>query len=172
MTLAQLCSAALTTSDNTAANLILASYGGPAALTAYVRTLGDKITRLDRIEPELNIKGANALMDTTSPRAMTTTLQKIVLGDALSVQSRHHLQQWLLGNTTGGKRLKAGLPKDWKIGDKTGTNPTDTNDVGVIWPPNRAPVLVSAFLADSKASRQVNEAAIAAIGEMVRNLAV
>jgi len=96
-------------------------------------------------------------MDTTSPLAMTTTLQKIVLDDALSVQSRHHLQHWLSGNTTGGKRLKAGLPKDWKIGDKTGTNQTDTNDIGVIWPPNRAPVLMSAYLADSKASRQVNE---------------
>jgi beta-lactamase class A len=172
MTLAQLCEATLTTSDNTAANLILASYGGPAALTALARKLGDRVTRLDRTEPELNVKHPDNLMDTTSPRAMALTMQKVVLGNALSPPSRELLQQWLLANTTGGKRLKSGLPPDWQIGDKTGTNKTDTNDIGVVWPPNRMPWLVTAYLADSQVDSEVREATMAHVGALVRQLAV
>lgn len=172
MTLAQLCEATITTSDNTAANLILSTYGGPAALTAYARELGDGITRLDRIEPDLNLKVADELLDTTSPRAMGGTMQKLVLRDALSAQSRHRLKQWLLGNTTGGKRLKAGLPSDWRIGDKTGTNKTDANDIGVIWPPNRAPLVVAAYLSESRTSNQIMDATIAAVGQLVRDIPV
>lgn len=172
MTLAQLCEATLTTSDNTAANLILASYGGPATLTAMVRKLGDRVTRLDRIETELNDAHTDRLMDTTSPRAMALTMQKVVLGNALSPSSRERLQQWLLANTTGGKRLKAGLPIGWRIGDKTGTNRTDTNDIGVVWPPNRKPWLVTAYLADSQAKNEVREATLAHVGTLVQQLAV
>ncbi len=171
MTLAQLCEATLTTSDNTAANLILASYGGPATLTALARKLGDRVTRLDRIEPDLNVKAAGSDFDTTSPRAMARTMQKVVLGDALSTGSRERLQQWLAANTTGGKRLKAGLPPDWRIGEKTGTNKLDTNDIGVIWPPNRKPWLVTAYLADSQAPSEVREATLAQVGALVRELA-
>jgi beta-lactamase class A len=171
MTLAQLCEATITTSDNTAANLILGSYGGPATLTAMARRLGDRVTRLDRIETGLNDKHASPEFDTTSPRAMALTMQKVVLGDALSAPSRERLQQWLLANTTGGKRLKAGLPGDWRIGDKTGTNRTDANDIGVIWPPNRKPWLVTAYLADSQASAGVREATLAKVGALVRELA-
>jgi beta-lactamase class A len=169
MTLAQLCEATITTSDNTAANLILSSYGGPAALTAYARQLGDTITRLDRFEPKLNVKHADGVMDTTSPRAMVGTMLKVVLGDALTLQSRNRLQQWLLSNTTGGQRLKAGLPTDWRVGDKTGTNQTDANDIGVIWPPKRAPVLVAVYLAESQANSQIKDATIAAVGRLVRD---
>ena len=170
MTLAQLCEATITTSDNAAANLILASYGGPASLTAFARQLGDNISRLDRTEPELNLKSADGLMDTTSPRAMLHSMKKVVLDDALSTRSRAYLQYWLLGNTTGGKRLKAGLPSAWKIGDKTGTNATDANDIGVIWPPERPPVLVAAYLADSQASSAVKETTIAAVGALAHDL--
>jgi beta-lactamase class A len=171
MTLAQLCEATITTSDNTAGNLILSSYGGPAALTAFARQLGDRVTRLDRNEPELNVKSVDGLMDTTSPRAMVTTMQKILLGNALSVQSRDQLQQWLLGNTTGNSRLKAGLPTDWRIGDKTGTNKTDANDIGIVLPPNRAPLLVTAYLAESHATGQVKDATLTAVGKLVREIA-
>lgn len=172
MTLARLCEAAITKSDNTAANLILASYGGPAALTAYARELGDDVTRLDRIEPDLNRKVGDEPLDTTSPRAMVGTIQELVLGEALSARSRHRLKQWLLGNTTGEKRLKAGLPADWRIGDKTGTNNTDANDIGVIWPPDRAPVVVAAYLSASQASSRAKDATIAAVGRLVRDIAV
>ncbi|MFC5768898.1 class A beta-lactamase [Thauera sinica] len=171
MTLAGLCEAAVTTSDNTAANLILASYGGPAALTAYLRQLGDTVTRLDRNEPTLNDKHPHEPFDTTSPRAMVGSMRKLVLGEALSAASRERLQQWLLGNTTGGRRLKAGLPADWRIGDKTGTAGMDANDVGVVWPPGRAPLLVAAYLADSPAEGAAREAAIADVGRLLRDIA-
>jgi beta-lactamase class A len=167
MTLAQLCDATIITSDNTAANLILSSYGGPTALTAYARQLGDAVTRFDRYEPYLNV--IHGELDTTSPRAMVGTMQKVVLGNALYTQSRNLLQQWLLSNTTGGQRLQAGLPKDWRVGDKTGTNQTDSNDIGVIWPPKRAPILVAAYLAESQASSQTKDATIAAVGKLVRD---
>ncbi len=170
MTLAELCEATITTSDNTAANLILASYGGPAALTAYLRQIGDTVTRLDRSEPDLNVRSSDALMDTTSPQAMVGTLQKLLFGDALAPQSRHRLQQWLLNNTTGGKRLKAGLPPDWRVGDKTGTNKTDANDIGVIWPPNRSSVLVAAYLAESQADSAIQDATIATVGKLVYDI--
>jgi beta-lactamase class A len=170
MTLGELCEATITTSDNTAANLILASYGGPPALTAYVRLLGDGITRLDRFEPHLNEGHAGNLLDTTTPRAMLATMQMLVLGESLSTASRAHLQHWLLANTTGGKRLKAGLPADWRIGDKTGTNGTAANDVGVIWPANRAPILVAAYLAESEAASHERDAALAAVGTLIQDI--
>jgi beta-lactamase class A len=171
MTLAELCEATITTSDNTAANLILSSYGGPAALTAYARGLGDPITRLDRIEPDLNSKVGDVPFDTTSPRAMVSTMHKLLLGDALSAAPRDRLNDWLLGNTTGGNRLKAELPADWTIGDKTGTNGTDANDIAVIWPPRRAPLLVAAYLSDSAASAPRKDATIGAVGRLARDIA-
>ena len=171
MTLAELCEATITTSDNTAANLILASYGGPAALTAFARNSGDSVTRLDRIETELNVKHSDVLLHTTSPHSMALTMRKVVLGDALSAPSRELLQQWLLSNTTGGKRLKAALPPEWRIGDKTGTNKTDINDIGVVWPPHRKPWLVTAYMADSQASSEIKEATLAQVGSLVRELA-
>lgn len=168
MTLAELCEATLTTSDNTAANLILSSFGGPTAFTAYARQLGDNVTRLDRTEPELNVPHPREPLDTTTPRAMLGTMQKVVLGDALAPDSREQLQRWLVGNTlTGGRRLRAGLPTEWRIGEKTGTSQTDANDIGVAWPPSRAPLLVTAYLAESKEGREVRETTLAAVGKLV-----
>lgn len=170
MTLAQLCEATITTSDNTAGNLILSSYGGPSALTAFARQIGDNVSRLDRNEPTLNTPTAEGLMDTTSPRAMVSLMYKLLLGNVLSVQSRSLLQQWLRGNTTGGNRLKAGLPENWGIGDKTGTNKTDSNDIAIVYPPNRPPLLVTAYLANSQASGQIKDATIAAVGKLVHEI--
>lgn len=171
MTLAQLCEATITTSDNTAGNLILSSYGGPAAFTAFARQLGDNVSRLDRDEPTLNTPTVEGLMDTTSPRAMVTVMHKVLLGNVLSPESRSLLQQWLRGNTTGTHRLKEGLPTYWNIGDKTGTNKTDSNDIAIIYPPNRPPLLVTAYLADSQASGQVKDTTIAAVGKLVHEIA-
>jgi beta-lactamase class A len=171
MTLAELCHATITVSDNTAANLILSSYGGPAALTAFARQLGDSVTRLDRTEPELNVFRADRpLLDTTTPRAMARSMEKVLLGDVLSADSGHLLQQWLLGNTTGERRLKAGLPKDWRIGDKTGSNAIHANDIGIVWPPGRAPLLVTAYLADSPESAQVKDATLQGVGQLLAEL--
>lgn len=171
MTLGGLCEATLTTSDNTAANLILESCCGPAALSKFAKSLGDDVTPLDRMETALNVKQGEVLLDSTSPRAMARTMQKVLAGDALSADFRHTLQQWLLANTTGGKRIKAGLPSHWRIGDKTGTNATDTNDIGVVWSPDQAPWLVAAYLADSEASNPSREAALALASTLVGDLA-
>ena len=171
MSLAGLCEATLTTSDNSAANFILDSYGGPAALTRFARDLGDDTTRLDRRETELNTGTAAALLDTTTPRAMALTLQKLQLGNALSPASRQQLERWLVANTTGDKRLRAGLPGGWRVGEKTGTNATDANDIGIVWPANgRAPLIITAYLAESTASSAVKEATLAGVARLAAGL--
>ena len=171
MSLGGLCEATITTSDNSAANFILDSYGGPAALTRFARELGDDTTRLDRKETELNTGTAAALLDTTTPRAMALTMQKLLLGIALSAASRQLLQQWLVGNTTGDKRLRAGLPATWRVGDKTGTNQTDANDIGIAWPADgRPPLIITAYLAESPASSEVKEATLAGVARLAASL--
>ena len=171
MSIGELCEAAITLSDNTAANLLLASFGGPAALTQYLRSLGDKVTRLDRNEPSLNQSVPGDPRDTTTPASMAALLQRIVLGDALSPASRDQLTQWLLANKTGAERLKAGLPADWRIGDKTGTGRLgSTNDVGIVWPPGRAPIIVCALLTQTKVPAEQRNAVMAAVGRRVREM--
>ena len=168
MTIAELCEATMTISDNTAANLLLASFGGPARLTAYVRLLGDTVTRLDRIEPELNDVAPGDPRDTTSPSAMLQTVRRLVLEDALSPGSRDRLTDWLVANKTGNARLKAGFPKGWRIGDKTGTgNHAATNDIGVAWPPGRKPVIVTVYYDGSDAPLQTREQVIAEVARIV-----
>ncbi len=167
LSLAQLCEATITTSDNTAANLILRSVGGPAALTAFLRGIGDGLTRLDRLEPELNEPSPGEELDTTTPRAMARTLRTLLLGEALSPASRERLAAWLRANTTGDRRLRAGVPPSWGIGEKTGTAGSSANDAGIVWPPGTAPMLVSAYLADSPASAAVREQTLAGVGRLL-----
>ncbi|MBW8466256.1 class A beta-lactamase, partial [Acidovorax sp.] len=107
LTVGELCAATVSLSDNTAANVLMARHGGPAGFTAFVRSLGDQITRLDRTEPTLNEAAVGDPRDTTTPLAMLQTLQKLVLGDALSPPSRAWLQRWLVETSTGDKRLRA-----------------------------------------------------------------
>jgi beta-lactamase class A len=168
MTMAQLCQAAMTFSDNTAGNLVLASLGGPQALTAYARSLGDAVTRLDRIEPSLNEALADDVRDTTSPTAMLKNIEALVLGNALAEQSRQQLTGWLLGNKTGDTRLRAGLPADWRVGDKTGSGEHGTtNDVGVAWPPGSAPPLVAIYLTGTIANGDQRNRTIASVGRAI-----
>ena len=171
MTLGELCEAAITDSDNTAANLILATYGGPAGLTDYLRSIGDPTTRLDRFELELNEALPGDPRDTTTPAAMLGTLQVLLLGDALSAASRERLIGWLVANKTGNERLRAGLPAGWRVGDKTGSGYRGTtNDVAIVWPPNRAPLLVAAYLTGSAATFAARNATIADVGRVVAEL--
>jgi beta-lactamase class A len=168
LTVAELCDAAVTLSDNVAANLLLKASGGPPALTAWLRTLGDGASRLDRFEPELNTAEPGDPRDTTTPRAMLGTLQKIVLGDALSPPSRMLLTQWLVGNRTGDKKLRAGLPAGWRAGDKTGAGSRGSNhDVAVLWPSGRAPVLVTAYLTETSADQAGRDKALADVARQV-----
>ncbi len=168
MTMGALCEATLTQSDNAAANLMLASFGGPTALTAYVRTLGDKTTRLDRNEPSLNEAIAGDPRDTTTPAAMLKSMQALVLGNALKPASRAQLRDWLIANKTGGQKIRAGLPAGWPVGDKTGGGAFGTNnDVAIVWPPGRPPVLVTAYLTQTKAPLAQRDAALAAVAALV-----
>jgi len=133
MTISALCEAAITRSDNTAGNLLLASFGGPAALTGFAHRLGGGRTRLDRIETELNSATPGDRRDTTTPLDMIGLMRRLLLGHALSVPSRALLLSWLSANRTGGRRLRAGLPTGWQIGDKTGSGENGTtNDVGIL----------------------------------------
>jgi len=171
MTLAEICEAALTLSDNTAGNLMLASFGGPVALTTYARTLGDDLTRLDRIETDLNEARTGDPRDTTTPAAMLENLRRIVLGDALSASSRKQIVDWLVDNKTGAKRLRAGLPKEWRVGDKTGTGSNGAaNDIAVIWPPGRAPLIVSVYFAEATIADEARNAVIAEVGRIVAGI--
>jgi beta-lactamase class A len=162
MTVSALCEAAIIYSDNGAANLLLAALGGPAALTAWWRTIGDSLTRLDNNEPKLNVPDGRR--NTTTPAAMLADLKTLLLGAALSPASRAQLLTWLRENTTGANRLKAGLPPGWQIGDKTGTGPDQfglVNDIGIIFPPDRKPILAVVY------TEHGNEKAVAAVSEII-----
>ncbi|MEU6315150.1 class A beta-lactamase [Streptomyces sp. NPDC047014] len=144
LTVAELCSAAISYSDNAAANLLLRELGGPHAVTRLCRSLGDRTTRLDRWEPALNSAEPWRMEDTTSPRAIAATYERLVLGDALDPGDRKLLTGWMLANTTSGARFRAGLPAGWSLADKTGAGSYGTNnDVGIAWPPGRPPVVLS-----------------------------
>lgn len=167
LTVGEICEAAVTLSDNTAGNLLLDSFGGPAGLTAYMRSLGDSVTRLDRREPELNEATPGDPRDTTTPLAMMEALRKIVLGNALSASSRAQLIAWLVANKTGDKRLRAGVPKGWRVGDKTGGGKHNSaSDVAVFWPPKRAPIIVVAYYTGSEAPPDQRNAVLAEVGKL------
>ena len=168
MSIKELCAAAITLSDNTAANLLLATIGGPAGLTSFARTLGDDITRLDRIEPDLNEALPGDPRDTSTPAAMVSDLRALALGNALSPSSKAQLTQWLIQNKTGDKRLRAGLPTGWKVGDKTGSGARGTaNDLAIVWPPQHAPVLVSVFLTGATVDDDQRNLTIAAVAKII-----
>jgi beta-lactamase class A len=165
MMLAEICTAAMTRSDNTAGNLILASLGGPGGVTAFARSLDDRVTRLDRWETELNEATPGDPRDTTTPAAMVANLHALLLGDRLSPAGRAQLTAWLADNRTGDAKLRAGVPAEWRVGDKTGGGDHGTmNEVAVVWPPDRAPLLVSIYMTGTEASFDDRNAAIAAIG--------
>jgi beta-lactamase class A len=146
MTVADLCAAAIQHSDNTAANLLMDILGGPESVTAFARSIGDEEFRLDRWETELNTAIPGDLRDTTTPLAMGLSLYRLALGSALIPEHAKQLRDWLLGSTTGAARIKAGIPADWVIGDKTGSGEYGTaNDIAVVWPPNRKPVVIAIY---------------------------
>ena len=168
MSVEALCAAALVWSDNTAANLLLGALGGPAALTGFCRDLGDPVTRLDRTEPDLNSAVPGDPRDTTRPAAMAATVGKILLGPSLSEAGRARLEGWMTASRTGTKRLRAGLPADWGIGDKTGSGAYGTaNVVALLRPPARAPLVAAVYITGSDATSEARDAAHAAIGRII-----
>jgi beta-lactamase class A len=168
MTVGDLCAAIVTVSDNPAANILLAATGGPSALTQFLGGIGDRVTRLDRTELELNTNLPGDPRDTTTPQAMAHSMEKALLGDLLSIQSRLQLIAWLRQSTTGLARLRAGLPAEWQAGDKTGTGANGaTNDVMIAWPPGRSAVIGAVYFSESTQSTAVLEQAQAEIGGLV-----
>ncbi|WP_449410500.1 class A beta-lactamase [Methylobacterium komagatae] len=168
MSVADLCTASMEWSDNTAANLQLSLLGGPAGLTQWVRGLGDAVTRLDRTEPTLNTAIPDDPRDTTTPLAMRGTLARILLGAALTPVSRQRLEGWMVGAQTGFKRLRAGLPPDWIVGDKTGSGDNGTyNTVAILRPPGRPPLVAAIYLTGARAPQAACEAAHAEVGRLI-----
>ncbi|QOZ72969.1 class A beta-lactamase [Bradyrhizobium arachidis] len=172
MSVTDMCKAIVELSDNTCANLLLARVGGPAALTAFWRSLGDATSRLDHNEPELNRSPPGDPRDTTTPAAMAGNLKRLIVGEALSPASRAQLTEWMVNCKTGANRLRGGLPAGWKIGDKTGNNGRDASgDIAVVWPkPDNkpdAPILITAYTQGGTPNAAQIEAAFARIGRMV-----
>ncbi|SDK92202.1 beta-lactamase class A [Nonomuraea maritima] len=164
MTIAQLCHAAITRSDNTAGNMLLKQIGGPAGLTRYFRTLKDPVSRLDRWETDLNSWSPKERRDTTTPAAIARDLRQLTAGDALSAKDRERLNGWLKANTTGGARIRAGLPASWTVGDKTGTGGTygTANDIAVAWPrKGAAPVIMAIYTNGRTADAATQDKAVA-----------
>ncbi len=168
MSVEEACAAALIWSDNTAANLLIDAIGGPAALTAFLRERGDAVTRLDRREPELNTAIPGDPRDTTTPAAMAATLDRLLLGDGLAPASRARLEAWMVGSRTGLKRLRAGLPADWAVGDRTGTGENGTaNTVALLRPPGRAPLVAAVYITGAAGPAEARDAPHAEIGRIV-----
>jgi beta-lactamase class A len=164
----EMCKAMVEYSDNTFANLLLARVGGPAALTGFWRATGDNISRLDHNEPELNFPPPGDPSNSTTPIAMAGTVRRVVLGEVLTPASRDRLIGWMVNCKTGANRLRAGLPKDWKIADKTGNNGVDAaGDIAVAWPRANVPVVICAYTQGGTPTKAQLETVFAAIGQMV-----
>ncbi|HEY0613905.1 MAG TPA: class A beta-lactamase [Candidatus Elarobacter sp.] len=163
LTVGELCAAAIEESDNAAANLLLRSVGGPPGVDAYLRSVGDTATRLDRSEPALNVSIPGDPRDTTTPDAMANLLARLVRDPVLSPGSKALLFGWMRAAKTGLTRLRAGVPPGWIVGDKTGTTDTAANDIAILWPPSGAPVVIAAYFAGVKASEAERDAAIASV---------
>jgi beta-lactamase class A len=167
----EMCRAAVEVSDNTCANKLLATIGGPEAMTAFWRSIGDEVTRLDHNEPELNRSKPGDPHDTTSPRAMAGNLRRLVLGNGLSPASRRRLTDWMVACQTGADRLRGGLPAAWRIGDKTGNNGADAaGDIAVAWPAPDRPILISVYVQGGSPTPDQITRVFAAVGRMVARL--
>jgi beta-lactamase class A len=168
MTVAELCAAALQYSDNTAANLLIRLLGGPESVTLFAREIGDETFRLDRWETALNTAIPGDLRDTTTPAAMMKTLQLLMLSNALAAHERGMLVTWMRGNTTGDKRIRASVPEGWSVADKTGSGDYGTaNDVGVLWLPNKPPIVLALYFTQAEKGARLREDVLASATKIV-----
>lgn len=162
-------------SDNAAANILMRELGGPAALTGFWRSIGDEVSRLDRIEPDLNYVPVTEYRDTTTPAAMARTVANLVYGDVMPEAERATLRQWMIDTPTGRRRVRAGLPEDWPAGDKTGTSiwPGLASlyvDIGFVEPPERAPLTFATYFRTRTPKEGMDplaEGALARVGEVI-----
>lgn len=174
MTVAELCAATVQYSDNSAANFLMKLLGGPQAVTAFARSIGNQVFQLERWETELNSAIPGEVRDTTSPAAMTHSLQQLLLGEALPAPQRQQLESWMLGNTTGDKRIRAGVPdgqgqsQRWRVADKTGSGAYGTvNDIGVAWSPDGMPLVIAIYYTREVKNAPTNQDIITAATRIV-----
>nr|WP_257000934.1 class A beta-lactamase [Terribacillus saccharophilus] len=166
MTLKELSEASISYSDNTAANLIFEEIGGPDGFEDGLRKIGDQVTNSERIEPDLNNTQPGDTRDTSTPKAMAESLREYALGDHLSADKRQLLIDWLKGNTTGDALIRAGVPKDWEVGDKTGAGSYGTrNDIAILWPPDEEPIVLAIMSDHDEADANANDDLIAEAAE-------
>ncbi|HVF72776.1 MAG TPA: class A beta-lactamase, partial [Chthoniobacterales bacterium] len=171
ITLEALCAAAIKQSDNTAANLLFDAIGGPKGLTEFARSLGDQVTRLDRMEPELNMAAPGDERDTTTPSAMCQTLQRLLTSDVLSQESRARLEGWMVANETGTKMIRASVPAGWQAGDKTGRSGTGAvNDIAILRPPSGVPIFVAIYVEAPHESSEGRDVLVAQVAKAAIDL--
>ncbi len=162
------CEAAMLTNDNTAANLVLNQIGGPRSVTLFVRSLGDKATRLDRIEPKVNEAPAGSKLDTTTPNAIVNTLEVLIEGNALSYESRVQLKIWMQDNEVSDSLMRSVLPSGWSIADRSGPGGNGSHGLNaVIWKENHSPIYISIYITDTELSVQATEQLIAQISQLI-----
>ena len=171
MTIEEACEGAVVLSDNTGANLLLATQGGPSGFTRALRAIDHTGTRLDRTEPTLNDVRVGEERDSTMPEAMVILLKRFLVNDdLLSADHREKLIGWMVESPTGRERLRAGLPSTWRVGDKTGTwngERNANNDVAIAWRPDGSPILIASYLHGSTAEPAARNAAHAEIGRII-----
>lgn len=168
MTIGEMCKAVVELSDNTCANLLLRELGGPAALTRFWRSLGDGSSRLDHDEPLLNRTKPGNPHDTTTPAAMAHTLRELTVGDALTTASSDRLIEWMVASKTGAKKLRAGLPRDWRTGDRTGSNGADAaGNIAMTWPARGGPIVITAYVQGGQPKAVEQDSLFAQIGRLV-----
>ncbi|PEQ26777.1 class A beta-lactamase BlaIII [Bacillus thuringiensis] len=171
MTLKELADASVRYSDSTAHNLILKKLGGPSAFEKILREIGDTVTNSERFEPELNEVNPGETHDTSTPKAIAKTLQSFTLGTVLPSEKRELLVDWMKRNTTGDKLIRAGVPKGWEVADKTGAGSYGTrNDIAVIWPPNKKPVVLAILSNHDKEDAEYDDKLIADATKTVLNI--
>lgn len=170
MSIADLCLATLDISDNAAANLLIGRLGGPKAVTAFLRDIGDPVSRLDRLEPKLNAFAPGDPRDTTTPAAVTETWHALLLGDVLKPASRTQLIEWMSHGGVTGALMRASLPKDWAISDKSGAGSHTRNLVAMVTPPGRAPFLVSIFISDTDVDFETRNGALKDVSAAIVNV--
>ena len=168
MSVADLCAAALQYSDNSAANFLMTLLGGPQAVTAFARSIGNTVFQLERWETELNSAIPGDVRDTASPASMAHSLQQLLLGNSLPAPQRQQLDAWMRGNTTGDKRIRAGVPADWQVADKTGSGAYGSvNDIGVAYPPSGAPLVIAVYYTREQKKADTNQDIITAATRIV-----
>jgi beta-lactamase class A len=168
MTVAALCAATLQHSDNSAANFLMKLLGGPRAVTAFARSIGNQVFQLERWETALNSAIPGEVRDTASPASMTQSLQQLLLGNSLPAPQRQQLETWMRGNLTGDQRIRAGLPAGWSVADKTGSGAYGTvNDIGVAWPVSGAPLVIAVYYTREQADAPTKQDIITAATRIV-----